>query len=458
MFKKITALVIAVLMIASLAVVFTSCNNENNDPNNDVVDNGDKDVNNDGENGNTEDEALPLAECGVVLSTAADVAEGTPIEDLKLGFILVGDESEGYTEAHMVGIREAAVALGIDEDTQIIWKKKVEETEDCYNAAKDLVAAGCQIVISNSYGHQDYMKQAAQEFPEVTFVAMTGDSAAASGLDNFCNAFTSVYESRYVAGVVAGMKLAELIEEGKVSDENKTADGNIKLGYVGAFNYAEVVSGYTAFYLGVKSVVENVVMDVQYTNSWFDWDAEYQTAKALMDNGCIIIGQHADSTGAPTAVQEYLKAGKTVYSVGYNVDMLGVAPEASLTSAANNWEVYYEYAFKSVMYGQKVATNWTGTYAQNAVSCTELGASCAEGTAEKVAETIAALSDGTLHVFDTSKFTVGGAEVTSALATDTDGDWVNDANNVVADGYYHESYVQSAPAFNLRIDGITELN
>ena len=439
MFKKIAALVLAVLMIASLAVVFASCEKKNE------------------EEGNNE-EVLPLAECGVVYSTAADVAEGTPVENYKIGVILVGDESEGYSEAHMTGIRNAAKALGIDEETQIIWKKKVDETENCYNAAKDLVAAGCQIVISNSYGHQDYMKQAAQEYPEVTFVAMTGDTAAASGLDNFCNAFTSVYESRYVAGVVAGMKLAELIEDGKVADENKDENGNIKIGYVGAFNYAEVVSGYTAFYLGLKSVVENVVMDVQYTNSWFDWDAEYQTAKALMDNGCIIIGQHADSTGAPTAVQEYLNAGKTVYSVGYNVDMLGVAPTAALTSAQNTWEVYYEYALKSVMYGAKVATNWTGSYAQNAVQISALGEACAEGTAEKVDETIAALQNGTIKVFDTSKFTVGGKEVVSAFATDTDGDWTNDANNVIADGYFHESYVQSAPAFALRIDGITELN
>lgn len=448
MFKKIAALVLALLMIASLCVVFSSCEKD------EVNDDEQQNV---GSNGG-EDAAVVLAECGVVSTVAAEVAEGTKVEDLKLGFILVGDESEGYTEAHMIGIRGALEALGIDEATQVIWKKKVDESEDCYNAAKELVAAGCQLVASNSYGHQDYMKQAALEFPDVTFVAMTGDTAAASGLDNFCNAFTAVYESRYISGVIAGLKLAELVEADLVADENKTADGMIKIGYVGAYNYAEVVSGYTAFFLGIKSVVENVVMDVQYTNSWFDWEAEYQTAKALMDNGCIIIGQHADSTGAPTAVQEYHNIGKTVFSVGYNVDMLGVAPEVALTSAANNWEVYYEYAFKSVMNGQKIATNWAGGYAQAAVSVTALGEACAEGTEEKVAEAITAIQNGDIHVFDTSKFTVNGETVTLAYATDTDGDWTADANNVIADGYFHESYVQSAPAFALRIDGITEVN
>ena len=442
MFKKIASLLLAVLMVASLAVVFSSCNKTTTDEENGPI---------------GFDKELPLAESGVVRTVASDVAEGTKVENFKVGVILVGDESEGYSEAHIAGINAAAEALGVSADS-IIWKKKVDETENCYNAAKELVAAGCQIIFSNSYGHQDYMKQAASEFSDVQFVAMTGDTAAASGLDNFSNAFTSVYESRYVAGVVAGMKLAELVADGKVADSNKDADGNIKLGYVGAFNYAEVVSGYTAFYLGVKSVVDNVVMDVQYTSSWFDWDGEYQTAKALMDNGCIIIGQHADSTGAPTAVEEYYKAGKTVYSVGYNIDMLGVAPDAALTSAANNWASYYEYAIKTAMYGGKVATNWTGAYAEGAVCITDLGASVAAGTAEKVNEVIASLKEGKINVFDTSKFTVGGKTVSYAFASDTDGDWTNDSNNAVADGFFHESYVQSAPAFSIRIDGITELN
>lgn len=443
MFKKIAALILAVLMVVSIAAIFTSCDQKPTEES-------------EGPFGSAT--TYELAASGVERLTAADVKEGTPVENFKVGVILIGDESEGYTEAHMTGIRGAVEALGLSEDVNIIWKKKVDETENCYTAAKELVAAGCQLVIANSYGHQDYMKQAAAEFPEVQFISMTGDTAAASGLDNFSNAFTSVYESRYIAGVVAGMKLAELVEDGKVADSNKDANGNIKIGYVGAYNYAEVVSGYTAFYLGIKSVVSNVVMDVQYTNSWFDWDAEYTTAKALMDNGCIIIGQHADSTGAPTAVQEYLKAGKTVYSVGYNVDMLGVAPDAALTSAANNWEVYYEYALKSALYGQKITTNWTGGYAEGSVLVSELGASCAEGTAEKIAKVEADLMSGALHVFDTSKFTVGGKTISYAFASDTDGDWTNDSGNAIADGYFHESYVQSAPAFFLRIDGITELN
>lgn len=100
----------------------------------------------------------------------------------------------------------------------------------------------------------------------------------------------------------------------------------MKIGYVGAYNYAEVVSGYTAFFLGIRSIVPNVTMEVMYTNSWFDIDKEGAAAEALVAKGCVIIGQHADSTGAPAAVQKLQDAGTICYSIGYNIDMLPTAP------------------------------------------------------------------------------------------------------------------------------------
>ena len=399
-----------------------------------------------------------LAACGGTTDNTATKDE-TPVAnaDFKAGVVLVGDENEGYTFAHMEGIKTAAANLGIADD-QIIWKYNIPEDEQCKDACDDLVGQGCKVIFTNSYGHQSYTQQAAEEYPDVQFVAMTGDTAKASGLENFSNAFTRVYESRYVSGVVAGLKVKELIDADKITDENKDDDGCIKIGYVGAYPYAEVVSGYTAFYLGIKSVVENVVMDVQYTNSWFDMVAEGAAADALMARGCVIIGQHADSTGAPSAVQAALDGGKEVYSVGYNVDMLAVAPTAALTSATNNWAVYYEYALGTALEGGKIDTNWAEGYEKDAVAITALGESCAEGTQEKVDQIIADIKAGTLHVFDQKSFTVDGKEVEEAFATDTDGDFTPDADNAMFDGYYHESYFQSAPSFQLRIDGITELN
>ena len=384
--------------------------------------------------------------------------------DFKAGFILVGDENEGYSEAHINGINAAAEKLGLS-SSQIIMKKKVEENDSAKTAAEDLVSSGCSLVVSNSYGHQSYMADAAKEHEDVQFVAATGDFAAISGVSNLNNAFTNVYEARYVSGIVGGMKLKEL------TDANKDEKGNYKIGYVGAYTYAEVISGYTAFFLGVQSIVPNVMMEVQFTSSWFDIDKEAAAAETLINRGCVIIGQHADSSGAPSKCESMLAAGKQCYSVGYNVDMLSVAPNAALTSATNNWEVYYEYALKSAMEGKDIDVDWSRGYSDGAVGITELGKSCAAGTAEKVKEVEDALKAGTFHVFDTSKFTVEGERVTSNVVDFSYLDFTTNPPTVVYQGeqketvktagdvsYVEESIIRSAPYFSLKIDGITWLN
>ncbi|MBR2460119.1 MAG: BMP family ABC transporter substrate-binding protein [Clostridia bacterium] len=402
---------------------------------------------------------LSLVSCG-----------GTDEADLKVGAILVGDETEGYTLAHMNGINAAAEAI-TGKKIEVVYRKRVEETEAAAEAARSLIADGCTLIISNSYGHQDYMREVAAEFPNIPFVAMTGDFAAICGISNISNAFTKVFESRYVSGVVAGMKLKELVDAGKVGDSNKNADGTIKLGYVGAFPYAEVVSGYTAFYLGVKSIVENVAMEVVYTESWFSEALEAEAAKYLMSQGCVIISQHADSTGAPSAVQSAHEKGEytNVYCVGYNVDMLSVAPDVALTSAANNWVVCYTDMFTAVTSGQKFTTNWAKGYTDNAVSITALGKACATGTQAKVDDVIAGLKNGTVKVFNTANFTVGGEAITTAKVDMSYMDFSGDAPKVVYQGetleclkteggitYFDESTLRSAPYFSLRIDGIVE--
>ena len=387
--------------------------------------------------------------------------------DLKVGVILVGDETEGYTLAHMNGIKEAAAALGLS-DSQIVWKYKVPEDQTCYDSALDCIGQGCNLIISNSYGHQTYMVLAAEEYPDVTFVAMTGDFAALTGLDNFKNAFTKIYEARYVSGVVAGMKVAELLASGELSPEKQPnsfdADGNVKIGYVGAFDYAEVVSGYTSFFLGVRSVVPNVAMEVNYTNSWFDIDKEAAAAEALIAKGCVIIGQHADSTGAPAATQKLLDAGNICYSVGYNIDMLPTAPTASLTSPTNEWSVFYTELFSAMQNGEEIASDWAEGFDADAVAITDLGVSCAAGTAEKVAEVIAAIKDGSLKVFDASTFTVDGQTLASAPVDMTIMDWATmtvayegETYEAIVNGAFEESAFRSAPYFALRIDGITEI-
>lgn len=416
-----------------------------------------------------------LAACGATATTdgaaAADTATteaAAEVGDLKIGCVMLGDETEGYTAAHINGIKTAAAELGLA-DSQLVWKYKIPEGAECADAAEDLVGQGCNLIISNSYGHQTYMQEVAEKYPDITFMAMTGDFGAISGLDNLKNGFTSVYQSRYVSGVVAGMKLKELTESGTLTAETQpasfTADGKVKIGYVGAFAYAEVVSGYTAFFLGVQSVFPEVEMEVMYTNSWFDIDKEGAAAEALIANGAVIIGQHADSTGAPAATQKLKDAGTICYSVGYNIDMLATAPTAALTSATNVWNVFYKSAFESALAGETIATDYAPGYAEGGVAITDLGPECAEGTAEAVASAETALKDGSLQVFDTSKFTVGGETVTTAevdlsfydFSTGTPvAIYEGSTEEAIVDGVFQESTLRSAPYFTLRIDGIIE--
>jgi len=392
----------------------------------------------------------PAASASASASASGSAAASGSASDFKVGAILVGDENEGYTYAHMEGIKAACKKLGINTDTNLIFKYSIGEDETCLDAAEQLADAGCNVIFANSFGHETYLMEAAKEFPDIYFAHATGTHAKTAGLTNFCNYFDNIYEARYVSGIVAGLKLKELMDAGKVTDPY--------IGYVGAYPYAEVVSGYTAFFLGIRSIVADAHMDVQYTNSWFDQTAEGEAANMLMSKGCVIIGQHADSTGAPSAVEAAFKSGKTVYSVGYNVDMLSVAPDVALTSPQINWEVAYEEIIKTAMEGGTLQSDYCNGYAQGGVQISALGSACAAGTQEAVDKAISDIKAGTLHVFDTKTFTVDGKEVTNAFATDTNGDFVNDADEAIIDGYYHESYFQSAPSFSLRIDGIKELN
>lgn len=367
--------------------------------------------------------------------------EAVAASDIKVGCIMIGDENEGYTEAHLKAVEEMKKNLGLTDD-QVVIKTNIKEDEGCYDAAVDLAEQGCNIIIANSFGHESYILQAAADYPDVQFCHATGYQAASSGLSNMHNYFDAIYEARYVSGVVAGMKLNEMIENGDI-----TAD-QAKIGYVGAFPYAEVISGFTSFYLGAKSVCESVTMEVQYTNSWADMTAEGEVANQLIADNCVLISQHADTTGAPSACET---AG--VPCVGYNVDMTSVAPDAALTSPTNNWGVYYTYAVQCVLDGKAIDTDWCKGFSEDAVRITPVNeAVAAEETDAKVEEVEAALKDGSLHVFDTSTFTVNGSSLEDLIAEG--GDYAKYAD-YVSDGYYHESELASAPSFDIIIDGIT---
>ncbi|QNL45266.1 BMP family ABC transporter substrate-binding protein [Oscillibacter hominis] len=372
-------------------------------------------------------------------------SEGAGAANVKVGFIFLHDENSTYDLNFINAAKAACENLGI---TDYVLKTNVPEGQECYDTAADLADDGCNIIFADSFGHEDFMIQAAKDFPDVMFCHSTGTKAHTEGLENYHNAFASIYEGRYLAGIVAGLKLNEMIADGTI-----TAD-QAKIGYVGAFTYAEVVSGYTSFFLGARSVCPTATMEVTFTGSWYDETAEKEGAQKLINNGCKLISQHADSMGAPTACE---LAG--VPDVSYNGSTISACPNTYLVSSRIDWTPYYEYAISAVMNGTSIDADWTGTLSTGSVVLTDLNADVvAEGTAEAVETAKAQLEDGTLHVFDTSTFTVNGEALTSYMAdVDTDADYTPDTE-VIADGYFHESEYRSAPYFDLRIDGITLLD
>ena len=382
------------------------------------------------------------AEAATEAATEAPAAKS----DLKMGFIFLHDENSTYDLNFINAAKEACEAAGVE----YVLKTNIPEGQECYEAACELADAGCDIVFADSFGHEDYMIEAAKEFPEVQFCHATGTKAHTEGLDNFHNAFASIYEGRFLAGIAAGMKLNEMIADGKITEDQA------KIGYVGAYTYAEVISGYTSFFLGARSVCPSATMEVTFTGSWYDETAEKEGANKLIEDNCVLISQHADSMGAPTACE---KAG--VPDVSYNGSTEAACPNTFIVSSRINWAPYFTYVIENVAAGKSFEPDYYGSLATDSVQLTALGATApAEGTQEAIDAAMADMKAGKLHVFDTSTFTVNGAELTSYMAdVDTDAAYEGD-HEVIVDGYFNESTegFRSAPYFDVQIDGINLLD
>lgn len=387
---------------------------------------------------------LTFAACG---SKETSSNGGSSDADVKVGLICLHDENSTYDNNFIQALKEVQKDLGLKDD-QVLIKTNVDESDACYNAAAELVDAGCDIIFADSFGHESFMIQAAKEFPEVQFCHATGTKSKTEGLDNYHNAFAAIYEGRYLAGVAAGMKLNEMIEKGTI-----TADKAV-IGYVGAFNYAEVVSGMTSFFLGARSICESATMKVTYTNSWFDIAKEKESALNLINSGCVLISQHADSEGAPKACEE-----KGVPNVAYNISTISMGPNTALISSKIDWSVYFKLAINAVVKGEKIPTDYCGTMKEGAVKLTELNEkAAAAGTQEKIDEIKAKLENGEIKVFDTKTFTVDGKELTTYTADVIDEGDFKPETEAIENGEFAESSKRSAPYFDIKyIDGISEL-
>lgn len=383
---------------------------------------------------------LMLAACVSAFASCGESGE----KKMKVGFIFLHDENSTYDNNFLQAAKAACEAKGVE----MVVKKNIPESSKCKDAADDLVAQGCTVVFADSFGHEDFMIQAAKEHKDVQFCHATGTKAHTEKLDNFHNAFASIYEGRYLAGIAAGLKLNEMIAAGKFTAEEAV------MGYVGAFTYAEVISGYTSFYLGAKSVCPSVTMKVTFTGSWYDETKEKEAANKLISQGCKLISQHADSMGAPTACEN---AG--VPNVSYNGSTVDACPNTFIVSSRINWAPYFEYIINCVAGGEEIAADWTGTIATDSVVLSDVNEkAAAAGTVEKIAEVKKALEDGSVKVFDVTTFTVNGETLNSYMAdVDTDAAFEPDTEAVV-DGAFCESTFRAAPYFDVKIDGINLLD
>lgn len=398
-------------------------------------------------------------------TTSSDNSDNTSnvSKTVKAGLITLHDENSTYDKNFIDAFIAACEAKGID----YLIKSGIPEGNECYDAAAELADAGCNYIFADSFGHESFLLKAAKEFPDVQFSHATGTTAHTENQANFHNAFASIYEGRYIAGVAAGLKLKDMMEK----------DSTVQpvVGYVGAYTYAEVISGYTSWYLGVKSIVPEVTMKVQFTGSWYDQTAEKTAAETLIDKGCVIISQHADSMGAPNACET---AG--VPNVSYNGSTAAACPNTFIISSRINWQPYYEYCIDAIANGKTIKYDWVGglgdTKSTGSVCYTELGKIApAAGTDEAIANVVAKLKSGELKVFDVRNFTVTVGEKLNVNATvdeeghltgyradvNTDKDYTADTQVVKTENgvtYFAESEFRSAPYFDIQIDGITLLN
>ncbi|MBR1582534.1 MAG: BMP family ABC transporter substrate-binding protein [Spirochaetales bacterium] len=388
-----------------------------------------------------------IAMTAVFAAGGSEAHAATAAKTTKIGFVVINDESDqGYTWNFTNGMNAAIEKLKAEGyNVELLTKKNTTESAICKDNNIELAEEGCEIIFNNSYGFEPYMLEAAKEYPNVKFVGMTNCAGQVDDNPNTFNAFAAIYEARYVAGIAAGMKLQQEIDEGKNKPEEAV------MGYVGAFSFAEVISGMSGFYLGARSVCPSVTMKVYFVGTWGDATLEEAAANALIDEGCKLISQHSDTTSPALAAQ---KAG--VYHVGYNTDMTKVAPNASLLSSRIDWSRYFYEFIKNHIDGKENPSDWTGTYAEGDVKVTDLNtAIAAPGTQEAMDKAIAAFHAGTLHVFDLDTFTINGQKGTNETMYDG---FAAVQGNATYDGYFHESELQSAPYFVGVIDGITWLN
>jgi basic membrane protein A len=288
-------------------------------------------------------------------------------------------ESSGYAYAHDVGIREMQAGIGLG-GNQIIRKFNVSDTDlpATEHAIRECIAAGAKIIIATSWNHMDVCAKMASEFPNVMFANATGNKHNET---NFTNYSGRIYQPRYLSGIVAGLRTS-----------------TNKIGYVAAMgkDNSEVTGGLNAFALGVESVNLDARVYVRVTHRWFDPSGEAQAARSLIAAGCDVIAQHCNTPSPQTAAQQV-----GIWGIGYNSDMRGNAPAATVTSVVWNWGVYYTRLVQSVLDGGFSTQPYRGDIKDGMVGITPLNAPLTpSGATEAVAAARKRMESGEFDVFE----------------------------------------------------------
>ena len=271
-------------------------------------------------------------------------------DHLTIGFIYDNDESTPYT--YNFSLAKDALEKEFGERVDILTCSNVLD-EEMEEPLRDLAGKGCDIIFFN--GYSELVMKLAPEYPNIEFCqASYMDMSGVTVPENYHTFKGEAYQGRYVSGIAAGMKIKQMIAEGTI-----TAD-QAKVGFVAAFPTSEVISGYTAFILGVRSIVPQAVMRVCYTQTWSSYAQEKSAAEHLIDEGCVILSQHTDTIGPAIACEKASENKKEVYFVGFSQSMSEVAPAASLVTSRICWETYILSAVEAMMLDKRIESIVSG--------------------------------------------------------------------------------------------------
>ena len=389
--------------------------------------------------------ALFLISIFLVFFNLKNIQQFNTESNLKIVLLLSENLSTRDVENHRSAVIKLSETFKID-SSKILIKEKVSENE-CFNIVKKTINDGYNLIFAVGKDLEDYIVQSATEHPKVQYCIADSKQAITSGMDNLHSYSLNDAESRYLVGVVAGMKLKDLIDNGEIKEEQAI------IGYVASFENSENVSAYTAFYLGAKSVVPSVDMKVKFTESEYDEDLEKKTANALIANGCVLLAQQSNTNSIAENCEQY-----GVYYVGCLQSSADIAPNFAVVSTDEDWSSCYAQIVDSIIKDEDLPSGWYSSIDTSAVGVTEIKKNAFasinkyDETKALVAETQEKLKSKTLHIFDTANWKVNGETITSTLTDELKADY--GGKEYIDKGRFMEYELTTLPKFAFKIDGI----